>query len=152
MGWQLANERELEQAHNRLLAENERAIAEALDLAGRHAIEHVELHPEFKPQSGNLQKKTKARVVRTSGGRILRIVNTAPYAGAIDGGARPHLIVPRKAKLLRFIGRDGRTVFTKRVNHPGNRPYKFLYFATDAADRVFRADIQRRMSAIGSRF
>jgi len=92
------------------------------------------------------------RIVRTCWGRIHTLSNDKPYGDAIDSGARPHVIVPRKAKLLRFIGRDGRTVFAKRVNHPGNRPYKFMFFATDAADRVFRQDMAHRMSAIASRF
>lgn len=144
---------ELERAHDRLLADNERAIAESLELAGLHAIEHVQQHPEFKPQSGNLQRKTKARVVRTSGGRILRITNDAPYAGAIDGGAKPHVIRPVTATRLRFFSKKAdKWVFAKEVHHPGNRPFKFLYFATDAANRVFRADLTRRLTDIGARF
>jgi hypothetical protein len=149
---QLVNLDELERAHDRLIEDSEHAIAEALELAGQHGVEHVQRYPEFHPRSGELQKKTKYRIVRTSGGRVLRLSNDAPYAGAIDGGSKPHVIVPRKAKLLRFIGRDGRTVFARRVNHPGNKPYRFLYFATDAANRVFRADIERRLTDIGARF
>ena len=152
MAFGISNLDELERQHDRFLAENERAIADALGIAGLFAIEHVQQHPEFKPHTGNLQKKTQAKVVRTSGGRLLRITNTAAYAGAIDGGAKPHVIVPRKAKLLRFVGRDGRTVFTRRVNHPGNKPYRFLYYATDAANRVFRADIERRLTDLAARF
>lgn len=149
---QISNLDEFERAHDRLLADNERAIAQALDLAGQHGVEHVQRYPEFKPHTGNLQKHTKYRVVRTSAGRILRLSNDSPYAGAIDGGAKPHVIVPKRGKFLRFIGRDGRTVFARRVNHPGNKPYRFLYFATDAANRVFRADIERRLTDIGARF
>jgi hypothetical protein len=150
--FQLANLQELEREHDRLLAENERAIEGSLELAGRHGVEHVQQHPEFKPRTGALQKATKYRVVRTSGGRILKLTNTKDYAAAIDTGARAHTIVPRRGKFLRFIGRDGRTVFTRRVNHPGNKPYRFMFFATDAADRVFRQVIVRRMGALASRF
>lgn len=148
----IANLDELERAHDRLLADTERAIADALDLAGQHGVEHVQRYPEFHPQTGKLQKKTNYRVVRTSGGRILKLTNTAPYAGAIDGGAKAHTILPRKGRFLRFIGRDGKTVFARRVNHPGNKAYRFMYYATDAADRVFRADIERRLTDIGARF
>lgn len=152
MGWSLENEAELRRAHDRLLAENERAIAESLELAGRHGVEHVQRFPEFKPHTGNLQKKTSYRVVRLASGRLLKLDNSAKYADAIDQGARPHTIVPRRAKFLRFIGRDGKTVFARRVNHPGNRAYKFMFFAYDAADRVFRHDIERRMAVIAQRF
>ena len=151
-GFELVNLAEIERAHERLLAENERAITESLELAGRHGVEHVERFPEFRPRTGNLQKNTKARVVRLGSGKILRLTNDAAYADAIDQGARAHVIVPRRGKYLRFIGRDGRTVFTRRVNHPGNKPYRFMFFAHDAANRVFKRDIERRMSLIASRF
>lgn len=151
-GFELANFDELVRDHERFLAANERMIADTLELAGRFAIEHVHEHPEFKPHTGNLQKQTKSKVVRLSSGRVLRITNDAAYAGAIDGGARPHVITPKRGKFLRFIGRNGRTVFARRVNHPGNKPYRFLYYATDAANRVFRADIERRMADLASRF
>jgi hypothetical protein len=37
-----------------------------------------------------------------------------------DEGTRPHPIVPRNAKVLRFPA-GGRVVYTKRVNHPGTK-------------------------------
>lgn len=47
------------------------------------------------------------------------------YAAAHHEGAKPHVILPKKGKYLRFaVG--GRIVFTTRVNHPGNRPNPFL--------------------------
>lgn len=40
------------------------------------------------------------------------------YAEMLDEGTRPHVIVPRNAKVLVFnVGGD--TVFARRVNHPG---------------------------------
>lgn len=40
-------------------------------------------------------------------------------------GTRPHLIRPRRAKVLRFVV-DGRVVFTQLVRHPGTKPNDFL--------------------------
>lgn len=40
-------------------------------------------------------------------------------------GARPHVIRARRAKALRFRW-HGKIVFFARVNHPGNRPNRFL--------------------------
>ena len=70
----------------------------------------------------------------------------APYAAAIEFGARPHIIVPKHAKILawssnrgdyRLSGslRKGRSanVFARQVNHPGNRPYPFLMPASREA-------------------
>lgn len=40
-------------------------------------------------------------------------------------GTRPHLIRPRRAKVLRFeVG--GRVVYTNLVRHPGTKPNNFL--------------------------
>ena len=47
------------------------------------------------------------------------------YARAIEFGSRPHEIVPRRANFLRFEV-DGRIVYTKHVNHPGNRPFRYM--------------------------
>lgn len=44
--------------------------------------------------------------------------------GYQDLGTRAHRIVARRKKLLRFTV-NGRVVFTKSVNHPGNKPRSF---------------------------
>lgn len=58
------------------------------------------------------------------------------YAGVVEYGSKPHLIVPRYASTLRIpVGatrlsgnaRSGAPViFRKRVNHPGTKPYPYL--------------------------
>ncbi len=59
------------------------------------------------------------------------VIATAPYARFVHDGTRPHLIVPRRSSVLVFeIG--GRTVFTKRVHHPGTRPNPFIRDAMEA--------------------
>lgn len=59
-----------------------------------------------------------------------------PYAASLEFGARPHVIVPKRAKVLAWGGsrrltgslRSGSSAdhFAKKVNHPGNRPYPYL--------------------------
>ena len=59
-----------------------------------------------------------------------------PYAASLEFGARPHVIVPKKAKVLAWGGerrlsgrlRSGSAPdhFAKRVNHPGNKPFPYL--------------------------
>lgn len=42
-------------------------------------------------------------------------------------GTRPHVIRPRKAKVLAFNwAKAGRVVFFRKVKHPGTRPNRFL--------------------------
>ncbi|MFJ3545480.1 hypothetical protein ACIPQH_25330 [Streptomyces rubiginosohelvolus] len=50
---------------------------------------------------------------------------THPAVRFVLDGTRPHVIRPRRASVLRFeLG--GRTVFAKRVSHPGTRANNFL--------------------------
>jgi hypothetical protein len=58
------------------------------------------------------------------------------YARPVHEGSRPHVILPRRKKALRFAPGGSRlsgsprtgskVVFAKRVNHPGNKPNRFL--------------------------
>jgi len=148
----IVNLDEIRRAHQHFLAANQRMIVEAADRAGDHAEEHVQRYATFKRRTGKLQDATRHRVVRTRGGHLLRIQNPAKYAAAIDSGARPHRIVARRAKALRFIGRAGGIVFRQAINHPGNKPYKFLYRATNAAYRVLGADLAKHMTELAARF
>ncbi len=142
----------LAREHDLFLARQERIISRELERAGDEAKEHVMRYPEFNPgPRQELQRATQTRVVRTSSGRVLRITNPKPYASAIDQGARPHVITPKRGKFLRFVGRNG-IVFARRVNHPGNRPYRFLYNATDAAGRGFQRELTRALTELGDKF
>lgn len=59
------------------------------------------------------------------------------YAAAVEFGSRPHVIVPRKARVLAWGGQrtlGGRlrsgsqpTNFASRVNHPGTRAKPYLF-------------------------
>ncbi len=98
-------------------------------------------------------------------GRLRRAVG-AEYSAAgaqveIRGGIRPvvyglihqfgghtaaHVILPRKAKVLRWTGSDGGSVFARRVNHPGSsipaRPYVGI---TPQSVNAFTAFVRRQM-------
>jgi hypothetical protein len=138
--------------HDWFLAEHERAVAESLQHGGEQGVQQVQTSPGFKPRSGKLQKATKAKVVRTSGGRLLKMSNSKPYAAAIDKGAKPHVIrAKRMGGRLKFRA-GGRVVYARAVRHPGNKPYRFLARATMHAANKFENQFERRMSAIAARF
>jgi hypothetical protein len=123
---------DLRREHDKLLAAHSTMVGGALYDAGLVAIAEVVVRPQFKPQTGKLQRGTKTRTVRTSGGKLLRISNATRYARSIEEGARPHKITARNANTLRFYTKGG-VVFRRSVNHPGNKPYWFLRKATDVA-------------------
>jgi len=149
----LANLESIRRAHNHFLAENERMLQEAATLAGKHSIDHVRRYPEFTPRTGTLQRGQKFLVRRTASGRLLFLRNDVPYANPIDKGARPHVIRARRAQFLSFYWKKQRRWFVgPKVNHPGNRPYKFAYRAWRSAYRVEGQIIARRMTELAARF
>jgi hypothetical protein len=96
-------------------------------------------------KTGNLGRSIGiGRVTATSAETIA----TANYAAAVELGTRPHVIVPRRRKVLRFApagsgtlsGRPrkgGGVVFARRVQHPGTRPQPFMVpGAQEAIDRL----------------
>lgn len=89
-------------------------------------------------RTGRLKASIHPDPVRRSGPwRIDTGVSAdAPYAAPVHQGARPHVIRPRNARVLRFeVG--SRIVFARRVNHPGQRAQPFL---SNAVHRVVSAD------------
>ena len=66
------------------------------------------------------------------------------YAHALEFGAAPHEIVPRTGRFLRFE-RDGRVIFARRVNHPGNRPFRYM---RDSFDENAESGIAKLRAAV----
>lgn len=89
-------------------------------------------------RTGRLKASIHPDPVRRSGPWSIStgVSADAPYAAPVHEGARPHVIRPRNARALRFEI-NGRVVFARRVNHPGQRAQPFL---TNAAHRVVSAD------------
>lgn len=62
-----------------------------------------------------------------------------PYARIHEygGQTRAHTILPRNASVLAFMGRDGKMVFARKVNHPGsNIPERSFMRSTLAEQRL----------------
>lgn len=117
---------DLRRQHSKLLAKT----ASGIDNAAR----------EIAQRSANVAQNTNALKVRTGRGRAgwlwktYRLQNGAggslenrvPYMAYQERGTglwgprhAKYPIVARRAKALRFIGRDGSVVFRRRVMHPG---------------------------------
>jgi hypothetical protein len=127
--------------------------------SGNLARRHVYQTPHFKPRTGNLQRSTDFQVVRLKSGRRIKIYNTAPYAAAIDRGARPHIIRARKARALHFnwpgfwsVSTKSPEWFLRSVHHPGNKPYRFLWHATWGAYRFAGGRLRHGMTLLARKF
>lgn len=70
------------------------------------------------------------------------------YARAREFGSKAYIIKPKKAKFLRFKGRDGNWVFVKKVNYPAGRGKKpYLIPAFEEVTPKFESDIERILSS-----
>jgi hypothetical protein len=141
----------IQQAHKRFKQEHAATVQRELEAAGQVGEDHPRQFATFKHRTGALANATKAKVVRTSGGHLVRILNPKKYAAAIDSGARPHRIEARRARFLRFVA-GGKVIYRRAVNHPGNKPYKFLYRARNAAYRVAGPNLEAGMARIAKKF
>ena len=144
----------LHQHHERFLHANENLIQQQLTLAGKFGVEFAENHPRFTPRSPEgLAKSNEFKVVRTAGGKMLRLFNRKPHARYIEDGTRPHIIRWHGRKLLTFFWpKAGKWMRLKKVRHPGTKPYKFLHGAFVATTRRTIASLQSHMRLIARRF
>lgn len=96
-----------------------------------------------RKRSGHLKQSIHAGILTPSKAQVEA---SAPYAGYVEGGTRPHLILPVKGRFLAWNNSPGATrltgtlrsgvrpnVFARRVNHPGTRPYPFMMPAAERA-------------------
>jgi hypothetical protein len=145
----MINLKDLARQHKSINTKFHAAIAFELKKAGEHGERYVFQKPDFVRRTGELQKATTHKVVKTKSGRVyaLKMRNPKKYAAAIDKGAKAHRITARRRKALRFqVG--GQLVFRKSVMHPGNRPRRFLYRATQSAGGVFHQAMLLQMERI----
>ncbi len=110
------------------------AITPNPDLMRKLALQAVAEQKRLVPRkTGNLGRSIGiGRVTPTSA----ETVAGASYAAAVEFGTRPHIIVPRNRKALRFAAGSrrlsgsprsgGAVVFAKRVRHPGTRKQPFM--------------------------
>lgn len=80
-------------------------------------------------ETGQLGGSGHFNVDRGIGGAVGTVGYRADHAMAVHEGARPHVITPRDPRGTLVFRANGRLIFTKRVNHPGNRPNPWLYEA-----------------------
>lgn len=76
----------------------------------------------FQNRTGNLRRSITKEVTNASRGRVYV---QAEYGLPVETGTRPHVILPKKRKMLAFKI-NGKMVFARKVNHPGSRPYPYM--------------------------
>ena len=70
----------------------------------------------------------------TAHGVTVGFGNGIDYAPALELGADPHVIEATNVESLAFFwAREGVQFYGPRVNHPGNRPYRFMRNGSEEA-------------------
>jgi len=65
-------------------------------------------------------------------GTAIEVSANTLYALYVNQGTKPHVIMPKKARMLRFPTKAGDIVFANKVNHPGTKAHPFMLDALRA--------------------
>lgn len=76
-------------------------------------------------KTGNLRNSIHMRHYRDPRGQYIMVGSTLNHALMHHEGTRPHVILPKNAKLLKFVSK-GRLVYATRVMHPGTKANRYL--------------------------
>ncbi len=78
--------------------------------------------PVLSTRTGQLRRSIHARAQGSGFDTVVTVGPSVHYAAIHEFGGKtaPRTILPRRAKVLRFEA-GGRTIFARRVNHPGSR-------------------------------
>ena len=115
----------------------------------RHAVfsKSQDLCPVADFKGGTLKKSGYERVE----GRNHIIGYTAPYASHVEFGTRPHIIVPKNKRFLHWKV-SGKSIFAKKVNHPGTPPRNYLRGAWAAirprVPKIAKAVIEQHLRGV----
>ena len=100
----------------------------------------------FKGRTGALQQS----VSWAPRGDAAEVFAQTNYAGYVEGGTRAHLIRPRNRKALKIPVAGGGFILRRAVNHPGSRPYPFMWAdvpgRTERLTRTLLADVARQFA------
>jgi len=92
--------------------------------AGRQVVNRARVLVAVR--SGRLRGSIKADPPRIFSFRgSLTVGSDLEYAAAVNDGARPHIIRPKRRQALRFVV-GGEVVYARVVHHPGNKGSHFL--------------------------
>lgn len=99
-------------------------------MVGRHIARRGEIiamaaRAQAGKDTGRLIASIHSRHLRDTRGQFVRVGSDVSYALAHHEGTKPHVIVPNRAKMLRFTS-GGRVVYTRKVMHPGTRANRYL--------------------------
>ena len=83
-------------------------------------------YAEAPKDTGRYSRAITGRDISSGNVAGFEMLSPYPLSRFILGGTRPHTIVPRRARMLRFYWpKVGRVVFARSVQHPGTQANQF---------------------------
>jgi len=107
----------------------------------------------LKVQTGALRRSIHALPVVRTGDTVRGGVASSgdvKYAAIHEFGGRTkaHVILPRKAQALAFLGAGGETVFARRVNHPGSVMPERSFLRSGLGDMTAEITLEMKRAVI----
>jgi hypothetical protein len=129
-----------------------------------------QIRRDFEKTTATWKKKPKFEVLLSAkGGAVEILVDTDDKIfGYVELGTRPHVILPRKAKALKFKskfspktspgfigsragGSSGSDVFSKGVLHPGTKPRNFSKTIKKMREPWFKREMETAINTAAKR-
>lgn len=154
----MINIQKIKQHHQNFLRKHDAMVADVTNEAKLEQLaqRYVKDNSGLKMRTNNLMNMTKVKTIRTRNGVIVKISNKAKYAWAQDQGSGLYgksgakYIIPGNP-FLRFVWK-GNVIYRRYVMHPGVKPTRFLFNATDATGRNVASFLRTRMLEVARKF
>lgn len=125
---------------NRARSLLDQLLYEALQRTVQLATTYAKTSTLYRSHTYGLRQSIRGFVVGGMTGMMLmpqgRVEARAPYASFVHNGTAPHIIVPRRRQVLRFV-QNGAVRFAPFVQHPGTRRRPYMTEARDLTAPIF---------------
>jgi hypothetical protein len=124
------------------------ARRESVARAVAAGAEEARSNHRFQSRTGATVAGIQGYVIVATEAEVVGVLeSTAETSVFLNDGTRPHEIVPRNAKALRFET-DGKVVFAARAQHPGTAPDPFFDHGVERAEEVFAEELEAALDRI----
>lgn len=104
--------------------------------------------------SGALSRSIHNVVTRDLVSVIARVFSSGDvkYAGIHEYGGKtsPHVIEPKKASVLAFMGKGGSMMFARKVNHPGSKMPERSFMRSSLRDMSTEISLGLKQAVVGT--
>lgn len=138
---------DLERKWARMTTELHDGAVVAVQRASTEGAEEGKRAATWKDRTGAARRTITATMAKKAFHEVhADIVAPLHYHRYLDAGTRPHEILPVRAKMLRFVAKDGTLVFARRVRHPGTKGDGFAGKMYIKTQRVLRAELEAQIA------